>query len=140
MQRFSTKAAILTFRFPLKAPELFAYQATIIRAARNYASTRWVAYARQFRHEALSQRPQLVHTEHTASLLPRRRPQVGTLPQRTQATPCGASCMARDYLIEGNSTTMGHSPATHRQGEICTTGKSQMFVHARLPKQPPMHG
>ena len=46
-------AAIIATRFPHKAPELFAYQATIVRAERNYEGKRWVAYDRQ---EALARR------------------------------------------------------------------------------------
>ncbi len=36
----------LAMRFPDKAPELFAYQASIVRAERNYEAGRWVAYDR----------------------------------------------------------------------------------------------
>ena len=49
-------AATLVTRFPEKAPELFAYQASIVRAERNYEPGRWVSYDRQFRHEALARR------------------------------------------------------------------------------------
>ena len=38
-------AALLSTRFPLKAPELFAYLAAVVRDERNYESGRWVAYA-----------------------------------------------------------------------------------------------
>ena len=56
LERFSLMAAILTTRFPEKAGELFAYQATIVRAERNYEGKRWVSYDRQFRREALARR------------------------------------------------------------------------------------
>ena len=56
VERFSLMAAILATRFPLKAPEFWAYQATIVRAERNYEGTRWVAYDRQFLREALAHR------------------------------------------------------------------------------------
>ena len=56
VERYSAMAAILATRFPHKAPELFAYQATIVRAERNYEGKRWVAYDRQFRREALSRK------------------------------------------------------------------------------------
>ena len=49
-------AAILSSRFPDKAPELWAYQATIIRAERNYDGKRWVIYDRQYRREALARK------------------------------------------------------------------------------------
>ena len=43
-------------RFPDKAGELFAYQASIIRAERNYEGKRWVVYDRQYRREALARK------------------------------------------------------------------------------------
>ena len=49
-------AAVLSTRFPAKAPEFFAYQALITRAERNYEAKRWVAYDRQFRREALARK------------------------------------------------------------------------------------
>ncbi len=49
-------AGILASRFPDKAPELFAYMATIIRAERNFQEGSWVAYDRQYRREALARR------------------------------------------------------------------------------------
>ena len=56
LERFSLMAAILTTRFPEKAPEFFAYQAMIVRAERNYEGNRWVSYDRQFRREALARK------------------------------------------------------------------------------------
>ena len=56
LERFSVMASILATRFPEKAPELFAYQASIIRAERNYEGKQWVAYDRQFRREALARK------------------------------------------------------------------------------------
>ena len=40
-------AAVLASRFPEKALELLAYQATIVRAERNYEGKCWVVYDRQ---------------------------------------------------------------------------------------------
>lgn len=56
VERFSIMAAILCTRFPEKAPELWAYQATIVRAERNYEGKRWVTYDRQFRRQALAKK------------------------------------------------------------------------------------
>ena len=56
VERYSTMAALLATRFPHKAPELFAYMATIVRAERNYEPGRWVTYDRQFRREALAKK------------------------------------------------------------------------------------
>ena len=40
LERYSLMAAVLATRFPEKAPELFAYQATIVWAERNYEGKR----------------------------------------------------------------------------------------------------
>ena len=56
LERFSMMAAVLASRFPEKAPELFAYQATIVRAERSYEGNRWVSYDRQFRRDALARK------------------------------------------------------------------------------------
>ncbi len=56
IERFSLMAATLTSRFTEKAPELFAYQVSIVRAERNYETGRWVAYDRQYRREALARK------------------------------------------------------------------------------------
>ena len=56
LERYSLMAATLASRFPEKAAELFAYQATIIRAERNYEAGRWVSYDRQYRREALARK------------------------------------------------------------------------------------
>ena len=44
VERFSIMVATLVTRFPEKGPELFAYQAQIVRAERNYEPGRWVVY------------------------------------------------------------------------------------------------
>ena len=45
VEKFSVMAAVLTTRYPEKAPELLAYQASIVRAERNFDDNRWVSYA-----------------------------------------------------------------------------------------------
>ena len=49
-------AAVLVTRYPDKGPKLWAYQASIVRAARNYEGLAWVAYDRQYRREALARK------------------------------------------------------------------------------------
>ena len=49
-------AALLASRFPESAPELFAYQASIVRAEWNFDGRCWVAYNRCYRREALAQK------------------------------------------------------------------------------------
>ena len=56
LEKFSVMAALIASRFPEKAPELFAYQASIVRAERNFDGRRWVAYDRCYRREALAQK------------------------------------------------------------------------------------
>ena len=43
---YSRLAALLSTRSPEKAPEFWAYQSTIVQAARNYEGATWVAYDR----------------------------------------------------------------------------------------------
>ena len=56
VERFSLMPAVLVMTFPDKAPELFAYQASIIRAEWNYEGKRWVIYDRQYRQETLARK------------------------------------------------------------------------------------
>ena len=53
---FSRMAAVLVTRYSDKGPELWAYQASIVPAARNYEGLAWVAYDRQYRREALARK------------------------------------------------------------------------------------
>ena len=41
-------------KFPGKAPEFWAYQASILRPAKNFEGTAWAAYDQQYRREALA--------------------------------------------------------------------------------------
>ncbi len=41
-KKFSLMASILATRFPENAQEFFAYQASIVRAERNYEGKQWV--------------------------------------------------------------------------------------------------
>ena len=56
IEHFSIMAAILATHFPDKAPELWAYQATIVGAEHNYDGKRWVTYDLQYRGEALARK------------------------------------------------------------------------------------
>ncbi|KAL5518219.1 hypothetical protein EMCRGX_G003910 [Ephydatia muelleri] len=57
---FSRMAAVLVTRYPDKGPELWAYQASIVRAARNYEGLAWVAYDRQLYNEAFTGRAKAI--------------------------------------------------------------------------------
>ena len=54
VEKFSLMAAVITSRYPEKAPEMFAYQASIVRAEQNFDDRRWVSYDRCYRREALA--------------------------------------------------------------------------------------
>ena len=54
LECFSRLAAMLCTKFPSKAPEFWAYQTSILRAAKNFEGTVWVTYDRQYRREALA--------------------------------------------------------------------------------------
>ena len=56
LERYSLLAIVLDTRFLEKAPELFAYQVTIIQAEQKYEGKHWVLYGRQFRREALARK------------------------------------------------------------------------------------
>ena len=46
---YATLAAILSIRYPAKAPQLMAYLKTITRASRNYEGATWATYDAAFR-------------------------------------------------------------------------------------------
>ena len=56
LECFGQMAAVLVTRFPEKAPEFWAYQSTILKAAHNYEGGSWVAYDRQYRREMLAKK------------------------------------------------------------------------------------
>ncbi len=56
VERYVLMAGTLASRFPDKAPEFFAYLATIVWAERNYKPGSWVAYNKQYRRKALVRR------------------------------------------------------------------------------------
>ena len=56
LECFARMAAVLSTKYPDKAPELWAYQSSILRAAKNYEGLAWVAYDRQYRREALARK------------------------------------------------------------------------------------
>ena len=53
IERFSLMATVMCTKCPEKAGEMFAYQASIVQAKRNYEGKQWVAYDGEYRWEAL---------------------------------------------------------------------------------------
>ena len=56
LECFVIMAAVLSTRYLGKVSEFWAYQTSILRAARNFEGSAWVAYDRQYRREALARR------------------------------------------------------------------------------------
>ena len=56
LECFARMAAVLVSRFPEKAPELWAYQSTILNVAHSYEGATWVAYDQQYRREMLARK------------------------------------------------------------------------------------
>ena len=93
MEKYSIMAALLASRFLEKAPELFAYQASIIRAEQNFDDRRCVTYGRCFRREALAQK----------SLdwsIPNARLYNEAFTGRAKAVPRCTFCLQEDHVAQ----------------------------------------
>ena len=56
LECFGRLASMLRMKHPNKVGEFSAYQLSILRAARNFKGTAWVAYELQYRRKALARR------------------------------------------------------------------------------------
>ena len=56
LECFARLAAVLVTRFPEKAPELWSYQTSIVKAAHTYEGSNWVSYDRQYRRNMLAKK------------------------------------------------------------------------------------
>ena len=56
LECFARLAAVLVTRFPEKAPELWSYQTSIVKAAHTYEGSNWVSYDRQYRRDMLAKK------------------------------------------------------------------------------------
>ena len=54
LEKLSLMAALLAICFPEKAPQLLVYQASIVRAERNFEGRWWVTYDRCHQQKALA--------------------------------------------------------------------------------------
>ena len=52
LECYTSMAAVLSTRYPRKVLGFWAYQASVLRAAKNFEGLAWVAYDRQYRREA----------------------------------------------------------------------------------------
>ena len=88
---FSRMVAVLVTRYPDKAPEMFSYQASIVRVARNFEGTFWVVYDRQYRQEALANRD--LNWSRINSRLYNE-----AFTGRAKAIPCCKHCLSDTHL------------------------------------------
>ena len=114
MEKYSVMAAILSTRFPERAPELFAYQASVLRAERNYDDKRWVAYDRRYRREALAQKDLNWSVTNT-------RLYNEAFTGRARAIPRCSYCLQEDHVTQfcprdPNRPWFGWFPGSWQQG------------------------
>ncbi|KAL5459763.1 hypothetical protein EMCRGX_G033134 [Ephydatia muelleri] len=105
LEGFAQLASVLTTKHPTKSAELWAYQSAIIRAARNFEGTAWVAYDRQFRREALARKDlnwSVTNSRLNSEAFTGHRALTGIRRQRTSA----------GTLTTGNAATIGASIGT----------------------------
>ena len=93
VEKYSVMAALLASRFPDKAPELFAYQASIVRAERNFDDRCWVAYDRCYRREALAQK-------NLNWSVPNARLYNEAFTGRARAVPRCSFCLQEDHVAQ----------------------------------------
>ena len=122
-------AALLASRFPEKAPELFAYQASIVRAERNFDDRRWVAYDRCYRREALAQR-------NLDWSVPNARLYNEAFTGRARAIPRCSFCLQEDHVAQTcprnpNRPWFGWLHDSHDQ-----TALPHRPASSRLPQSP----
>ena len=86
-------AALIASRFPEKAPELFAYQASIARAERNFDDRRWVSYDRCYRREALA-------PKNLDWSVPNARLYNEAFTGHARAVPRCSFCLQEDHLAQ----------------------------------------
>ncbi len=92
LERFSVMAAILAIRFPEKAPEFLAYQASIVGAEQNYEGCQWVLYDLQYRREALARRD-------LDWSVPNTRLYNEAFTGRARVIPRCSYCLSDDHLV-----------------------------------------
>ena len=127
LERFSIMAGILVSRFPEKAAELFAYQASIVRAERNYVDKQWVLYDRQYRREALARKD-------LNWSIPNVRLYNEAFTGRARVIPRCTYCLADDHMASNCPTNpVSHTPMafSYAQHPPTQPGPAQ---HLALPQ------
>ena len=128
LERYAVMAAILATRFPCKAPELLAYQATIVRAEHNYEGKRWVSYDRQFRREALAR------NDLNWSVVDARLYNEAFNGWARAIARCSC-CLADDHA----EASCPQNPNRSVFGWLPSPSPWQSFPAAHLPPRPPHH-
>ena len=120
---FSRMAAVLVTQYLGKSPELWAYQASIVRAARNFEGTPWVAYDRQYRREALA-------CTDLDWLQPNARLYSEAFTGHAKAIPRCRHCLSDSHTTSACSLepTLGSNPVNTGTGQ--STQPSQEVVQA----------
>ena len=113
---YGRMATILASRFPEKAPELWAYQATISRATHNYEGGNWIAYDRQYRREMLA-KGDLNWSSPNARLYNE------AFTGRARAIPRCTQCLSEDHTTPycqfmPPSTPLPYMPLGHQQTTV----------------------
>ena len=122
IERYSLMAAVLCSKFPDKAGELFAYQASIVRAERNYEGKRWVAYDRQYRRETLARKD--LNWSITDPRYTMRPSQAGLGQLPAAATVCRMTTVQPSVLATRTGPYLGGS-----QTPPCGLHSQRMLAH-----------
>ena len=146
LECFASMAAVLSTKYPEKAGELWAYQTSILRAARNFEGPAWVAYDRQYRREALARRDlnwsacnaRLYSEAFTgrAKTVPRCQHCLSTTHEARSCPsnpdlPAAPSAAQTGHATSSAPTTSGGGPLTGGQREICRNFNEGRCRYAR---------
>ena len=130
---FARMAAVLVTWYPSKSHELWAYLASIVRAARNFEGSAWVAYDRQYRREALA-RKDLDWSQPNARLYSE------AFTGRAKAIPRCRHCLSDSHTTSACSLepTLGSNPinsgtgqSTQPSQEVCRLYNAGRCHHPR---------
>ena len=90
LECYARMVAVLATRFPEKAPELWAYQTTIVKVAHTYEGSNWVLYDRQYRRDMLARKD-------LNWSVPNTRLYNETFTGRARAIPRCPHCLSEDH-------------------------------------------
>ena len=100
LECYGRMAPLISTRFLDKAPELWVYQSTILRAAHNYEGANWVAYDQQHRRDMLARKDLNWST-------PNSRLYNEAFTRRAKVVPRCPHCLGDDH----GGATCPHNPA-----------------------------